>query len=221
MKKTLAVFAIILFSGFGFSQTPETKPVSFSLPSVMIEPATVTTTMPPSPEIYKHRPFVDKAMCIFAWPGYSKTESPFEKVLLASERVAFGFDIVATGGLLWTPSNIPIYTAANGMRYSANQGLYEAVKANTLFGNRNMAGVEGSLATYELTYSYLSSTAPRWIERRFGKGWGKIARVSSIAFGMYSTEQHIRLGIGDIQLRSCYMQNYNQYRAGLPPKCSH
>lgn len=128
----------------------------------------------------------DRAFSLAAWPGYamvSRDRTPLgesQKIVFASERVAFAFDL-GTSGLQMCP----------------HSKVVEANPLNTLFGNQNRAGILSSMTGWEMGYSYSAAVVPHWFEHT---KYRVPVRIASIIIGGFLAEEHVRAGVCNIQL---------------------
>jgi hypothetical protein len=155
---------------------------------------------------------------VATWPNLKHPVGRLQHIQQAVrkiERASMLFDAEVTTRALMTPNGIPPYQAMG-----VDNGSWPApAEANTLmtrFGNRNVAGVDASLAAFEIAASYASLFAPRLARRVLGTKGETAARVAVIGFSLYQTEEHVRCGIGDIRARDEFMTRYNWYVQGIP-----
>ena len=127
-----------------------------TLPFAPLESASNGAFYPGVTAITEGRPVVGKSLrlsnrtlTIAAWPGYGMLEgdrSPSARSLrlaLVAERFGFIADLAST---------------ARGL--TMRDDFAERDPINTLFGNRNVAGVLGSMTAWEIGYSYASVKVP-------------------------------------------------------------
>ena len=177
----------------------------------------------PAEKVFRENAFQQ----IVLGPGYGdfrRSTDRFEKanaVVWTVERPTWAFDFATTAASLATPGHIPAYGMGEGLRslylYPARQGLYETDPIFTLFGNRSIPGVIGSATVFEGVVSKVATSAPSWMDHKWGRKAGRAGRIIAIGYGAYLVETHVSLGIGNIQREQRYMANYARYREGLPP----
>jgi hypothetical protein len=128
----------------------------------------------------------DKIFRIVAWPGYGMTMKDGSRLgknegaVLANERLSFLFDASTTATVLTSPN------------------CFEGDRLNTVFGNKNIPGVLGSMTVWELGFSYSSVAIPHWFEHT---RYRKVTRVAAIAGGIWLSGERMRLGYHNLSIR--------------------
>ena len=131
----------------------------------------------PAPAVSASR--VDKALHIITWPAYSfipryeedrSRLGRTEEFVLAGERFGFLADAATT-------------------ELGLSHG-HESDPLNTLFGSNSRAGVLGSMAVWELGFSYSSVMVPHWLDHT---RYRKAARIAAIAGGAALTGFRVKM----------------------------
>jgi hypothetical protein len=140
----------------------------------------------PAPATPTKVPKADRVLSMAAWPGYamvSRDRTALEKsrkLVFASERVAFAFDL-----------------STSGLGISPHSRVREANPMNTLFGNQNRTGILTSMTSWEMGYSYSAAVVPHWFEHT---KYRVPVRIASIMIGGFLVEEHVRSGVCNIQI---------------------
>ena len=140
----------------------------------------------PNPAPHAKVSRTDRVLSFAAWPGYamvSRDRSALgrsQKIVFASERVAFAFDF-----------------GTSGLGISPQSRVVEANPMNTMFGNQNRAGILSSMTSWEMGYSYTAAVVPHWFEHT---KFRVPVRIASILIGGFLVEEHIRSGVCNIQI---------------------
>jgi hypothetical protein len=164
----------------------------------------------PVPSRQPKRNLGEKALRLFAWPGYGMIADSREqdeqglKTMLAIERGTAYLDGVSTYIMLDTP----VYP--NAIRSA------EADPLLTLFGNRNKVGVLATGSLLEVAVNGSSAAIPRLVQSKMGARAGHVARIGVFFADGALSMVHIQLAIFNLKNTARLMQSVNAAKANQP-----
>ena len=168
----MKMIGVLLLSGLFLGPMDAHAEKAFELMPIPASPSKVSRT--------------DRVFSLAAWPGYAMVSrdrtvlGKSQKLVFASERMAFAFDL-----------------GTSGLGMSPHSRCVEANPMNTLFGNQNRTGVLTSMTSWEMGFSYSAAVVPHWFEHT---KYRVPVRIASILIGGFLVEEHVRSGVCNIQI---------------------